>query len=39
MPLKCHPETGAKTIRLVIKHSEVYASEYEAIKTVAGRLG
>ena len=32
-------ETRAKAVRLVTEHSEDYACEYEAIKTVAGRLG
>ena len=32
-------ETNAKTIRLVREHSSEYASKYEAIKTIAGRLG
>jgi transposase len=39
MPMKYETETRAKAIRLVIEHSEDYAFEYEAIKTVAGRLG
>jgi transposase len=39
MPMKYDAETRAKAIRLVTEHSEDYASEYEAIKTVAGRLG
>jgi transposase len=39
MPMKYDTETRAKAIRLVTEHSEDYASEYEAIKTVAGRLG
>ena len=32
-------ETKAKAVRLVRDHREDYASEYEAIRTVAGRLG
>jgi transposase len=39
MPMKYDAETRAKAVRLVTKHGEEYASEYEAIKTVAGRLG
>jgi transposase len=39
MPMKYDAQTRAKAIRLVTEHSEDYASEYEAIKTVAGRLG
>ena len=39
MPRKYDPETKAKAIRLVIEHGGEYASEYEAIRTVAGRLG
>ena len=37
MPLKCRTETGATSIRLVTEHSEDYASEYAAIKTVTVR--
>jgi transposase len=39
MPMKYDAEMRAKAIRLVTEHSEDYASEWEAIKTVAGRLG
>ncbi len=39
MPKKYDSETRAKAVRLVTEHSEDYASEYEAIRTVAGRLG
>ena len=39
MPMKYDTETRAKAIRLVTEHSEDYACKYEAIKTVAGRLG
>ncbi len=39
MPMRYDAETKAKAIRLVTEHSEDYVSEYEAIKTVAGRLG
>jgi len=39
MPKKYDDDTKTKAIRLVTEHSEDYASEYEAIKTVAGRLG
>jgi transposase len=39
MPMKYDTETRTKAIRLVTEHSGDYASEYEAIKTVAGRLG
>ena len=39
MPMKYDVETRAKAVRLVTERSEDYASEYEAIKTVAGRLG
>lgn len=39
MPMKYDEQTKVKAIRLVTEHSEGYASEYEAIKAVAGRLG
>ena len=39
MPMKYDTETRAKAIRLVTEQGEDYACEYEAIKTVAGRLG
>lgn len=39
MPMKYDAQTRAQAIRLVTEHSEGYASEYEAIKSVASRLG
>jgi transposase len=39
MPKMYDADTSAKAIRLVTEHAGDYASEYEAIKTVAGRLG
>lgn len=39
MPMKYDAQTRAKAVRLVSEHREDYASEYEAIKAVAGRLG
>jgi hypothetical protein len=39
MPKQYDAEAGAKAVRLVQDHREDYASEYEAIRTVAGRLG
>ena len=39
MPKEYDAETKAKAVRLVQDHREDYASEYEAIRTVAGRLG
>jgi transposase len=39
MPKKYDEGTRAKAVRLVTEHAEDYASEWEAIKTVAGRLG
>lgn len=39
MPRKYDQDTKTKAIRLVTEHVDDYASEYEAIKTVAGRLG
>ena len=39
MPKEYDAETKAKAVRLVQDHREDDASEYEAIRTVAGRLG
>jgi len=39
MPSRYDEQTKAKAVRLVREHSEDYASEWEAITTVAGRLG
>lgn len=39
MPRKFDAETRAKAIRLVRDHVGDYASEYEAMRTVAARLG
>jgi transposase len=39
MPRMCDADTRAKAIRLVTEHAGDFASEHEAIKTVAGRLG
>ena len=39
MPKEYDAETKAKAVRLVRDHREDYASEYEAIRSVAGRLG
>jgi transposase len=39
VPAKYDKETKAKAVRLVVDHVEDYASEWEAIKTVASRLG
>jgi transposase len=39
MPSKYDQETRAKAVRLVTEHRDDYASEWEAITTVAGRLG
>ena len=39
MPRKFDVETRAKAVRLVRDHAGDYASEYEAIRTIAGRLG
>jgi transposase len=38
MPKK-YDDTRAKAMRLVTEHAEDYASEWEAITTLAGRLG
>jgi len=39
MPKKFTPEVKAKAVCLVRDHVDDYASEWEAIKTVANRLG
>ena len=39
MPKQYDEQTRAKAVRLVQEHREDYASEYETIKAVAGRLG
>ncbi len=39
MPSKYDEQTRAKAVRLVQDHRGDYASEWEAIKTVSGRLG
>ena len=39
MSRKFSPDVRAKAVRLVREHREDYASEWEAIVTVAGRLG
>ena len=39
MPAKYDKDTRAKAVRLVAEHASDYASEWEAIKTVSGRLG
>ena len=39
MPTKYDEQTRAKAVHLVQDHRGDYASEWEAIKTVSGRLG
>ena len=39
MPKKFTPEVKSKAVRLVRDHVDDYVSEWEAIKTVASRLG
>jgi transposase len=39
MPKQYDAQTKAKAVRLVLDHRDDYASEYEAIRAVAGRLG
>jgi transposase len=39
MPKKYDVDMRAKAVRLVTEHADDYPSEYEAIRTVAGRLG
>ncbi len=39
MPKRYDENTKARAVRLVVDHVEDYASEWEAIRTVAGRLG
>jgi transposase len=39
MPKQYDAQTRARAVRLVQDHREDYASEYEAIRAIAGRLG
>ena len=39
MPSRYDEQTRARAVRLVREHAEDYASEWEAITTVSGRLG
>jgi transposase len=39
MPRKYDESTKARAVRLVVDHQEDYASEWEAIRVVAARLG
>lgn len=39
MPKQYDQDTRTKAVRLVTEHVNDYSSEYEAIKTVSGRLG
>ena len=39
MPKKYDENMKARAVRLVVDHREDYASEWQAITTVAGRLG
>jgi transposase len=39
MPKRYDENTKARAVRLVVDHVEDYVSEWEAIRTVAGRLG
>jgi transposase len=39
MPKRYEENTKVRAVRLVVDHVEGYASEWEAITTVAGRLG
>ncbi len=39
MPMRYDEQTKAKAVRLVREHAGDYASEWEAIRTVAGRCG
>ncbi|CAN5742765.1 transposase [soil metagenome] len=39
MPKRYDEETKARAVRLVVDHRDDYASEWEAIRTVSGRLG
>ena len=38
-PSKYNPEFRERAVRLVIEQREEYASEFEAIRSVAGKLG
>ena len=39
MPRKYDENTKTRAVRLVVDHAEDYDSEWEAVKTVSGRLG
>lgn len=39
MPRRFDKQTRERAVRLVVEHAGDYASEWEAIKTVSGRLG
>ena len=39
MPRRFDKQTRERAVRLVVEHAADYASEWEAIKTISGRLG
>ena len=38
-PSKFSPEVKERAVRLVLEHQAEYASQYEAIRSVAGKMG
>lgn len=38
-PSKFSPEVKERAVRLVLEHQAEYASQYEAIRSVAGKIG
>jgi transposase len=38
-PAKFSPEVKERTVRLVLEHQSWYGSQYEAIRSVAGKIG
>ena len=38
-PAKFSPEVKERAVRLVLEHQGEYASQYEAIRSVAGKIG
>ena len=38
-PAKFSPEVKERAVRLVLEHQAEYASQYEAIRSVAGKIG
>ena len=38
-PVKFSPEAKERAVRLVLEHQREYGSQYEAIQSVAGKIG